>query len=534
MKKKIESYQGAAGGWGAVKSVANAVRKQMDIRQDVIAMFDMNKPEGFDCPGCAWPDPKHSASFDICENGAKAIAWEVTDKQVNASFFAENTVQSLLTWGDHELEAAGRLTQPLKYDAVSDCYKPLSWQQAFDEIGARLQSYSDPNQVEFYTSGRTSNEALLLMKGNIGKPGAGICPLRGHSNVQGDRTVGITEKPSAEFLARLGERYGFTPPHAPGHAAIASMQAICTGQARALICMGGNFALAMPDREASAVPLTQLDLAVHVATKLNRSHLLTARHSYILPVLGRSEIDMQKNGAQAVTVEDSMSMIHASRGVLKPAGVMLKSECAVVAGIAQAALPQSVVAWEYLVEDYDRIRNDIEAVLPEFADYNQRIRHPGGFHLINAAAERRWMTPSGKANFITSKGLLEDPSSAFNSKLVMATVRSHDQYNTTIYGMDDRYRGVFGQRDVVFMSAKQAKICRVKNGERVNLIALTPDGKRSSRRMDRLKVVIYPMADRSLVTYFPESNHMLTLDNHDPLSGIPGYKSIPVELEPSN
>lgn len=708
MKKKIESYQGAAGGWGAVKSVANAVRKQMDIRQDVIAMFDMNKPEGFDCPGCAWPDPKHSASFDICENGAKAIAWEVTDKQVNASFFAENTVQSLLTWGDHELEAAGRLTQPLKYDAVSDCYKPLSWQQAFDEIGARLQSYSDPNQVEFYTSGRTSNEAaflyqlfareygsnnfpdcsnmcheptsvglaasigvgkgtvlledfekcdlvicighnpgtnhprmltslralvkrgakmiainplqerglerftapqnpfemltnsetqlasayynvriggdmallkgmmrllierddaasaagrpsllddefiqthtqhehgtqnvqqlvnLLLMKGNIGKPGAGICPLRGHSNVQGDRTVGITEKPSAEFLARLGERYGFTPPYAPGHAAIASMQAICTGQARALICMGGNFALAMPDREASAVPLTQLDLAVHVATKLNRSHLLTARHSYILPVLGRSEIDMQKSGAQAVTVEDSMSMIHASRGVLKPAGVMLKSECAVVAGIAQATLPQSVVAWEYLVEDYDRIRNDIEAVLPEFADYNQRIRHPGGFHLINAAAERRWMTPSGKANFITCKGLLEDPSSAFNSKLVMATVRSHDQYNTTIYGMDDRYRGVFGQRDVVFMSVKQAKICRVKNGERVNLIALTPDGKRSSRRMDRLKVVIYPMADRSLVTYFPESNHMLTLDNHDPLSGIPGYKSIPVELEPSN
>ncbi|HAZ4178911.1 TPA: molybdopterin-dependent oxidoreductase [Escherichia coli] len=707
MKKKIESYQGAAGGWGAVKSVANAVRKQMDIRQDVIAMFDMNKPEGFDCPGCAWPDPKHSASFDICENGAKAIAWEVTDKQVNASFFAENTVQSLLTWGDHELEAAGRLTQPLKYDDVSDCYKPLSWQQAFDEIGARLQSYSDPNQVEFYTSGRTSNEAaflyqlfareygsnnfpdcsnmcheptsvglaasigvgkgtvlledfekcdlvicighnpgtnhprmltslralvkrgakmiainplqerglerftapqnpfemltnsetqlasayynvriggdMALLKGMMrllierddaasaaGRPSllddefiqthtVGFDELRrdvlnsewkdierisGLSQTQiaeladayaaAERTVGITEKPSAEFLARLGERYGFTPPHAPGHAAIASMQAICTGQARALICMGGNFALAMPDREASAVPLTQLDLAVHVATKLNRSHLLTARHSYILPVLGRSEIDMQKSGAQAVTVEDSMSMVHASRGVLKPAGVMLKSECAVVAGIAQAALPQSVVAWEYLVEDYDRIRNDIEAVLPEFADYNQRIRHPGGFHLINAAAERRWMTPSGKANFITSKGLLEDPSSAFNSKLVMATVRSHDQYNTTIYGMDDRYRGVFGQRDVVFMSAKQAKICRVKNGERVNLIALTPDGKRSSRRMDRLKVVIYPMADRSLVTYFPESNHMLTLDNHDPLSGIPGYKSIPVELEPSN
>ncbi len=176
-----------------------------------------------------------------------------------------------------------------------------------------------------------------------------------------------------------------------------------------------------------------------------------------------------------------MSMIHASRGVFKTRRCNAEIRVCSGRGNRAGSTTQSVVAWEYLVEDYDRIRNDIEAVLPEFADYNQRIRHPGGFHLINAAAERRWMTPSGKANFITSKGLLEDPSSAFNSKLVMATVRSHDQYNTTIYGMDDRYRGVFGQRDVVFMSAKQAKICRVKNGERVNLIALTPDGKRSSR-----------------------------------------------------
>lgn len=756
MKQKIETYRAAAGGWDAVKAVADALRQQMDLRREVIAMFDMNKPDGFDCPGCAWPDPKHSASFDVCENGAKALAWEVTDKRLDAPFFTAHTVQSLLSWDDHALEAAGRLTLPLKYDAASDRYLPLSWQQAFDEIGARLQGYSDPNQVEFYTSGRTSNEAaflyqlfareygsnnfpdcsnmcheptsvglaasigvgkgtvlledfeqcdlvicighnpgtnhprmltslralvkrgakmiainplqerglerftapqnplemltdaetqlasayyrvriggdtallkgmmrllierdeaaraagqapllddvfiqthtvgyadlrrdvlntnwadierisglrqaqiaelvdayasaertiicygmgitqhqhgtqnvqqlvnLLLLKGNIGRPGAGICPLRGHSNVQGDRTVGITEKPSAEFLARLGERFGFTPPSTPGHAAVASMQAICCGQARALICLGGNFALAMPDRQASAIPLTQLDLAVHIATKLNRSHLLTAHHSYILPVLGRSEIDMQKSGAQAVTVEDSMSMVHASRGVLKPASALLKSECAVVAGIAQAALPHSVVAWESLVEDYDRIRDDIEAVFPAFADFNQRIRHPGGFHLTNAAAERRWLTASGKANFIPCEGLLEDPASAFNSELVLATVRSHDQYNTTLYGMDDRYRGVFGQRDVVFISAEQAQRCGVQAGERVNLIALTSEGKRSARRMDGLTVVIYPMADRSLATYFPESNHMLTLENHDPASGIPAYKSIPVVLE---
>ncbi len=551
MKKKIESYQGAAGGWGAVKSVANAVRKQMDIRQDVIAMFDMNKPEGFDCPGCAWPDPKHSASFDICENGAKAIAWEVTDKQVNASFFAENTVQSLLTWGDHELEAAGRLTQPLKYDDVSDCYKPLSWQQAFDEIGARLQSYSDPNQVEFYTSGRTSNEAAFLYQlfaREYGSNNFPDCSNMCHEPTSvglaasigvGKGTVLLEDFEKCDLVICIGHNPGTNHPRM-----LTSLRALVKRGAK-MIAINPlqergleRFTAPQNPFEMLTNSETQLASAYYnvriVATKLNRSHLLTARHSYILPVLGRSEIDMQKSGAQAVTVEDSMSMIHASRGVLKPAGVMLKSECAVVAGIAQAALPQSVVAWEYLVEDYDRIRNDIEAVLPEFADYNQRIRHPGGFHLINAAAERRWMTSSGKANFITSKGLLEDPSSAFNSKLVMATVRSHDQYNTTIYGMDDRYRGVFGQRDVVFMSAKQAKICRVKNGERVNLIALTPDGKRSSRRMDRLKVVIYPMADRSLVTYFPESNHMLTLDNHDPLSGIPGYKSIPVELEPSN
>ncbi len=756
MKPKVETYSAAAGGWGAVKAVADALRHQMDLRREAIALFDMNKPDGFDCPGCAWPDPKHSASFDACENGAKALAWEATAKRVDADFFAAHRVQTLLSWGDHELEAAGRLTLPLKYDAASDYYQPLSWQQAFEEIGARLQGYRDPNQVEFYTSGRTSNEAaflyqlfareygsnnfpdcsnmcheptsvglaasigvgkgtvlledfeqcdlvicighnpgtnhprmltslralvkrgakmiainplqerglerftapqnplemltnhetslasayyhvriggdtallkgmmrllierdeaaraagqppllddafiaehtrgyaalrsealntrwqdierisglsqaqlaeltdayaaaertiicygmgitqhqhgtqnvqqlvnLLLLKGNIGRPGAGICPLRGHSNVQGDRTVGITEKPSAEFLARLGAYFGFTPPAAPGHAAVASMQAICDGSARALICLGGNFALAMPDRQASAEPLTQLDLAVHIATKLNRSHLLTARHSYILPVLGRSEIDMQQSGAQAITVEDSMSMVHASRGVLTPASAQLLSECAVVAGIARAALPHSVVAWEALIADYDRIRDAIEAVLPAFADVNQRIRQPGGFHLVNAAAERRWLTSSGKAHFIPCAGLLEDPESAFNSELVLATVRSHDQYNTTLYGMDDRYRGVFGQRDVVFISAAQAQRCGVGDGERVNLIALTPDGKRSGRRMDALRVVIYPMADRSLVTYFPESNHMLTLDNHDPASGIPAYKSIPVVLE---
>ncbi|MBA1655208.1 molybdopterin-dependent oxidoreductase [Escherichia coli] len=505
MKKKIESYQGAAGGWGAVKSVANAVRKQMDIRQDVIAMFDMNKPEGFDCPGCAWPDPKHSASFDICENGAKAIAWEVTDKQVNASFFAENTVQSLLTWGDHELEAAGRLTQPLKYDAVSDCYKPLSWQQAFDEIGARLQSYSDPNQVEFYTSGRTSNEAAFLYQLFAREYGSNNFP---------DCSNMCHEPTSVGLAASIGV--------GKGTVLLEDFE-----KCDLVICIGHNPGTNHPRM------LTSLRALVKRGAKMIAINPLQERglERFTAP---QNPFEMLTNSETQLASAYYNVRIGGDMALLKGMMRLLIERDDAASAAGRPSLLDDEFIQTHMVEDYDRIRNDIEAVLPEFADYNQRIRHPGGFHLINAAAERRWMTPSGKANFITSKGLLEDPSSAFNSKLVMATVRSHDQYNTTIYGMDDRYRGVFGQRDVVFMSAKQAKICRVKNGERVNLIALTPDGKRSSRRMDRLKVVIYPMADRSLVTYFPESNHMLTLDNHDPLSGIPGYKSIPVELEPSN
>jgi molybdopterin-dependent oxidoreductase alpha subunit len=372
---------------------------------------------------------------------------------------------------------------------------------------------------------------LLLLKGNIGRPGAGICPLRGHSNVQGNRTVGITEKPSAAMLDRLEKRFGFTPPADFGHAAIASMKAICEDSARALICLGGNFAVAMPEPQLTYKKIRQLDLTVHIATKLNRSHLLAGRKSFIFPVLGRSEIDMQASGAQSVTVEDSMSMVHASRGLLKPPSDMVKSECAVIAGIAKATLTDTVVDWDNMINNYDNVRDAIQAVYPDFSDFNERIRQPGGFHLSNPASLRHWMTPSGKATFITTEGVLEDPNSAFNSELVMSTVRSHDQYNTTIYGMDDRYRGVYGRRDVVFMSKNQAIQSGVTEGDRVNIIALTSDGELSDRRMNSLEVVHFQMADRSLVTYYPESNHMLTLNCHDPMSGIPGYKSIPVVIQ---
>ncbi len=756
MKKKIEDYTGPAAGWGAVKAVAEALRGQMKIGHDVIAMFDMNKVDGFDCPGCAWPDPKHTASFDICENGAKALAWEATEKRTTPKFFAKHTVTELLSWDDFNLEDEGRLTHPMKYNSQTDKYEPIEWDDAFQQIGEHLHGYSDPNTVEFYTSGRTSNEAaflyqllareygtnnfpdcsnmcheptsvglaaaigvgkatvlledfdkadlvicighnpgtnhprmlsslrevskrgakiiainplrerglerfaypqdvvemltlestplaghyykvrvggdtalikgvmkvlierhqaatdagkpaildldfisthtsgydalkndlattgwkdilkvsglpresieeiadlyteakntiicygmgitqhqhgtqnvqqlvnLLLLKGNIGREGAGICPLRGHSNVQGDRTVGITEKPSKSFLDKIEQRFGFRPPSEFGHAAVASMQAIYEGTAKALICMGGNLAVAMPDKDACFEGMKKLDLAVHAATKLNRSHLLTAKNTFLLPVLGRSEIDRQSSGAQCITVEDSMSMVHASKGLLKPCSPHLKSECAIVAGIAKAAIPNTKVEWDDFIDNYDLIRDAMEAVLPDFDDYNARIKIPGGFHLTNAASERRWLTKSGKANFMPTEGVIEDPKSAVNSELVLATLRSHDQYNTTIYGMNDRYRGVFGQRDVIFISQAEAQKQKLKAGDKVNLIALDCDQKPTKRRLDNLTVVIYDMADRSVATYFPEANNLISLDNFDPQCGIPAYKNIPVKLE---
>lgn len=287
----------------------------------------------------------------------------------------------------------------------------------------------------------------------------------------------------------------------------------------------------MPDHDLTYAGMKNLDLAVHAATKLNRSHLLTAKHTYLLPVLGRTEIDKQQSGVQCITVEDSMSMVHASRGMLKPVSPWLKSECAIVAGMAKATLLNSTVEWDDFINNYDLIRDAMEAVLPDFNDYNQRIKQPGGFHLPNAAAQRRWLTTSGKANFLTTEGVIEDPESAVNSELVLATVRSHDQYNTTIYGMNDRYRGVFGQRDVLFISAAEAEKQGVKAGDKVNVIALDKQQQPTQRRLDNLTVVIYDMADRSVATYFPEANNLIALDNYDPQSGIPAYKNIAVKLE---
>lgn len=743
----IRKYDAPAGGWGALRATAQAIHVQMEKLKAPITLLRTNQPDGFDCPGCAWPDKEHKSTFQFCENGAKAVTWEATSKRVRPEFFAANTVTSLRGMSDYELENMGRLTHPLAYDRDTDTFRAVAWDDAFRRIGEILRSLA-PEQVEFYASGRTSNEAaflyqlfareygtnnfpdcsnmcheatsvglpqslgigkgtvslddfeqcdlilsighnpgtnhprmmgtlheasrrgvpiivfnplkeralerfadpqdmmematfgstpiastyfqvraggdaaalkgvakallaidaergsavldrefiaahtegfeafaadlertawpeiertsglsrtqleqvaeayakakativtygmgitqhnrgtgsvrlianLLLMRGNIGKPGAGICPLRGHSNVQGNRTVGITEKPSAPFLEKIERVFGFRPPAAHGHDAVAAMQAMVAGTSKALLCLGGNFAVAMPDSDQSFPAMRQLDLSVHVATKLNRSHLLVAKETFVFPCLGRTELDIQASGRQSITVEDSMSMVHASVGKLAPASEHLLSEPATVAGMAKATLPHSRVPWTDLVADYDRIRDLIERTIPGFDDYNVRIRKPGGFRMPLPPTERRWNTPTGKAMFSVYGGVAEDPEVFSDGVLRLVTLRSHDQYNTTIYALDDRYRGVFGRRDVVFMNEADLAANGIEHGDLIDLETALPG---RERRLEKFTAVAYDIAPGSIAAYYPEANVLVPLDFIDPESGTPSYKSTPVRV----
>lgn len=743
----IRPYDGPAGGWGALKATAQAVHQQMQIVEAPIVLLRTNQPTGFDCPGCAWPDKEHRSTFQFCENGAKAVTWEATSKRVTPEFFAQRTVSELLQLSDYELENFGRLTHPMAYDAASDKFRPVGWAEAFARIGEVMRSLDAPDQAEFYTSGRASNEAaylfqlfarefgtnnfpdcsnmcheatsvglpqaigigkgtvslddfehtdfilsighnpgtnhprmmgtlhevarrkvpiivfnpmreralerfadpqnlvematygstniastyylvkaggdaaalkgimkallelearrggvldrdfiaehtlgfealaadlgattwtaieaesglrraeleqvaeayakstaaivtygmgitqhntgtanvkliadLLLMRGNFGKPGAGICPLRGHSNVQGNRTVGITEKPSEEFLRRLEQVFGFAAPRAHGHDAVKAMQAMAEGQVKALICLGGNLAVAMPDPQQCFAAMRKLALSVHLGTKLNRSHLLVGRETFLLPVLGRTELDVQAGGPQSITVEDSMSMVHASAGRLKPASEHLRSECAIVAGMASATLPASKVDWLGLVADYDRIRELIERTIPGFDDYNRRIRVPGGFRMPLPPTERRWNTSTGKAMFSVFEGVRERYAPWPDDVLRLVTIRSHDQYNTTIYGLDDRYRGVFGRRDVLFMNPEDLAAQGLEHGDLVDIEAVSPG---RALRLEGITAIEYSIARGSVAAYYPEANVLVSLDYIDEESGTPSYKSIPVRI----
>ncbi|MFT4194906.1 FdhF/YdeP family oxidoreductase [Ottowia sp.] len=757
-EQKIEFYKGPAGGWGALRSVKNALLRQDIPIKGARTLLSANQPDGFDCPGCAWPDRNHHSTFEFCENGAKAVAAEATARRAGPELFARYTVSELAAQSDFWLEDQGRLTHPMVYDAATDRYVPVEWDAAFALVARHLNALPDPDQAIFYTSGRTSNEAaflyqlfvrqygtnnfpdcsnmchepsgsamnpqigvgkgtvsladfeladaififgqnpgtnhprmlgelraahrrgarivsfnplrerglerfqdpqskmematlgstpistqyfqlrvggdlaavkglmkhvleqedarpgtvldhafiaqhttgfealaadlraerwdvleaesglteaqlrsagdvyigagsaifcwgmgitqhphsvatiqmlvnLLMLRGNLGRPGAGACPVRGHSNVQGDRTMGIWEKPPARLLDRLQQVFGFEPPRRHGVDTVGAIRLMLEGRGRVFFALGGNFAAATPDTYETWKALRRCDLTVHVATKLNRSHVVHGREALILPCLGRTEIDVQAGGPQGVTVEDSMSMVHISAGINPPASGHLLSEPAIVARLAAATLGErSRTPWLWLVEDYARIRDLIERVFDDFKDFNARLAVPGGFRLRNRASERMWVTASGKASFVVHPVPRDTPVHRARARVrdtlvfTLITTRSHDQYNTTIYGMDDRYRGVFGQRRVVFIHPEDIRALGLKDGDWVDIRTVWDDGQ--ERRADRFRLVAYDIPRGNLAAYYPETNPLVPLSATAIVAGTPTSKAIPVVLVP--
>lgn len=366
---------------------------------------------------------------------------------------------------------------------------------------------------------------LALLQGQIGKPGAGLCPVRGHSNVQGDRTMGIWEKPKPQFLDALKREFHFEPPREHGFDTVEAIKAMHEGRATVFFAMGGNFLSATPDTEFTAEALRRCSLTAHVATKLNRSHLITGQQALILPCLGRTEVDVQASGTQFVSTENSMGVVQSSQGVNKAASEYLLSEPMIVAKLAQAVLGnRSSMSWGEFVADYDNIRAAIERTIPGFENYNARVRQPGGFYLPNGPREGRFPTPSGKAHFTVHR----IPSHELqNGELVMMTIRSHDQFNTTIYGLDDRYRGIFNERRVVMMNATDIAELGFAAGDVVDLIGIYNG---ETRIAHKFIVVAYDIPRRCCATYFPEANVLVPIDSVAEKSNTPVSKYVVIRI----
>ncbi|HET6613339.1 MAG TPA: FdhF/YdeP family oxidoreductase [Kofleriaceae bacterium] len=728
----------SAGGVPAVWQSLVHLRRETGAVRGARALLHMNQVDGFDCPGCAWPDPAERGRFEFCENGAKAFAEEATKKRAGAAMFAERSIADLRALSDFELGKLGRLTEPLIRRPGEDHYVPIAWDEAFAVIADHLGQLSSPDEAVFYTSGRTSNEAafllqlfarqlgtnnlpdcsnmchessgvglgevigvgkgtvslddfehadaifiigqnpgtnhprmltalreaarrgarivtinplrepglvkfshpqklrdlalggtpisslylqvkiggdlalikgiakevlaagrldedfiaahttgfddfaaaiekvewadlerdsgicredmrraaeiytgaerviacwamgitqhrhavatiqeivnLLLLGGNLGKPGAGACPVRGHSNVQGDRTMGITHRPSPAFSARLRERTGIATPEGEGLDVVEAISAMAAGRIRVFFSMGGNLLSAGPDTEVTARAMASVALSVFVSTKPNRAHLHAGTTSLILPCLGRTESDVQKSGPQFVTVENSMSVVHTSRGHLDPAGEQLLSEPAIVARMARASFPASDL-WQGLEDDYDRIRDLIAAVVPGCDGYTERVREPGGFRLRNAARERDFSTVGGRAKF--SVCALPDLS-LLPGRLRLMTMRSHDQYNTTIYGLEDRYRGISGERRVIFVNPEDLTARNLAPHQRVDIIGEHEGKERIARNFI---AVPFDIPAGCAASYFPEANVLVPLSDTAEKSNTPASKSIIIRLE---
>ncbi len=368
---------------------------------------------------------------------------------------------------------------------------------------------------------------FCLLGGHIGRPGAGLCPVRGHSNVQGDRTMGIYEKPNGAFLDALGAEFGFAPPRSPGFDTVEAIQAMHDGAGKVFFGMGGNFLSATPDTEYTAKALQRCKLTVQVSTKLNRAHLITGETALILPCLGRTERDRNEVGEQFVTVEDSMGVVHASRGGLEPASPELLSETNIVARLARATLGgRTKTDWQRLGTNYDRVRDAVSRVIPGFDNYNRRVREPGGFYLPNGPREGNFPTPSGKAQFTVHPLPRHD---LLPGQFLLMTLRSHDQFNTTVYGLDDRYRGVYGGRRVVFLNADDIKDAGLAPEQWVDITSHF-DGE--TRTGHRFKVVPYDLPRRCAAAYFPEANVLVPLNQKADRSNTPAYKSVVVTFTP--
>ena len=701
----------------------------------------VNQKEGFDCPGCAWPEADHRHVAEFCENGVKAVAEEATKSLLTREFFERHDIDQLAERSDYWLGTQGRVTEPMVKRSGSNRYEPISWDDAFGLIAGELERLDSPDEAVFYTSGRTSNEAafcyqlfvralgtnnlpdcsnlchessgvalteamgvskgsvsledihsadlifvvgqnpntnhprmltaletakrsgarivtvnplpepglmrfknpqtargligrgtplsdlflqvrvngdlalfkalnrlivdaggvdrafvdahcdgfgelrrdlealswpdveyatgldrarieqaaalalesertivcwamgltqhrnavatireianFLLLRGNIGRPGAGLCPVRGHSNVQGDRTMGIWERPTAEFLDRLRAAFGFEPPREPGFDVVKSIRAMRDGTARFFMAVGGNFLRAAPDTEATADALRRTHLTAHVSTKLNRSHLVTGDQALILPALARSECDLQAGGEQVVSVEDSMSMVHASRGRLQPASDSLRSEVAIVCGLARRVLGDDpAIPWGEFESDYSRIRAKIAEVVPGFERFDERLAD--GFMLPHPPRdELRFPTATGRARLTVNE---LDPIRPAEGRLLLQTMRSHDQYNTTIYGLHDRYRGIKGCRRVVLVHPDDLEERGLRDGDHVDLVGEWDDGE---RRAERFRATSYPTARGCAAAYFPEANALVPLDSTAEGSNTPTSKSIVIRLEAS-
>jgi molybdopterin-dependent oxidoreductase alpha subunit len=373
---------------------------------------------------------------------------------------------------------------------------------------------------------------LLLLKGSIGKPGAGTCPVRGHSNVQGDRTMGIWEKPAETFLQSLEKRFGFQPPRRHGYDVVNAIRAMHDGKASVFFAMGGNFLSATPDTNYTAAALRQCRLTVHVSTKLNRSHLVHGEEALILPCLARSDRDYTGSREQFVSCENSMGVVQSSRGVLKPVSAHLLSEPAIVCLLAKATFETrpggSKIPWDRYLENYDAIRDDIEKTIPGFEQYNLRVQEPGGFYLPNAPREGQFTTPDKKAHFNVAK---PTPIPLDAGELMMMTIRSHDQFNTTIYGLDDRYRGIFNERRVIFLNQDDI----LEQGLKPNdIVDIYNDHGGTRRIAHRFVVVPYPIPRRCAATYYPETNVLVPIDTVAAKSNTPVSKLVIVRLRQSS